>query len=204
MSTDDKWEVLYMEDEELEQNETAEENEGAGKADTQTANSNKNEGKSDNGETVEEKAQKLADGMLKKKMKGMPSKEELKAFKEWQETQKTDEQKKSEQEIEYQKTLAEKEDLAKENLVFKKGVSNADDVEFLVYKISKMDGDFEDNLDEFLKEHPNYLKIQQEDKQEDAEQEKETTGVKVNNGSVKPTNGVDAILKNRHPELFKD
>ena len=65
MSTDDKWEVLYMEDEELEQNETAEENEGAGKADTQTANSNKNEGKSDNGETVEEKAQKLADGMLK-------------------------------------------------------------------------------------------------------------------------------------------
>lgn len=194
-----------MEDEELEQNETVEGNEGTGEADTQTANSNKDEvkvGKKE--ETLEKKAQKLADGMLKKKMKGMPSKEELKAFKEWQESQKTDAQKKSEQEAEYQKTLAEKEDLAKENLVFKKGVSNADDVEFLVYKISKMEGDFEDNLDKFLKEHPNYLKTEKGEKQEHEEQEKETTGVKVNNGSVKPTSGVDAILKSRHPELFKD
>lgn len=194
-----------MEDEELEQNETVEGNEGTGEADTQTANSNKDEvkvGKKE--ETLEKKAQKLADGMLKKKMKGMPSKEELKAFKEWQESQKTDAQKKSEQEAEYQKTLAEKEDLAKENLVFKKSVSNADDVEFLVYKISKMEGDFEDNLDKFLKEHPNYLKTEKGEKQEHEEQEKETTGVKVNNGSVKPTSGVDAILKSRHPELFKD
>ena len=95
--------------------------------------------------------------MLKKKMKGMPSKEELKAFKEWQETQKTEEQKKSEQEIEFQKTLTENEDLKKENMLFKKGVTNSDDVEFLVFKISKMNGDFEDNVDKFLKENPKYL-----------------------------------------------
>lgn len=93
--------------------------------------------------------------------------------------------------------------MRKENLVFKKGVSNSDDVEFLVYKISKMEGDFEDNLDAFLKEHPNYLKATKEDKQED-EIEKETTGVKTNNGSVKPVDGVDAILKSRHPDLFNE
>lgn len=149
-------------------------------------------------------SQEEVNALLKKERKKMPSNEELKAFKEWQEAQKSDEQKKSEQDIEYQKALAEKEDLMKENLVFKKGVLNPEDVEFLVFKISKMEGDFEDNLDEFLKEHPNYLKAENKDEEDDTEQQKETTGVKVNNGSVKPTNGVEAILKSRHPELFKD
>ena len=38
---------------------------------------------------IEAKAQKIADAMVAKKMKGMPTKEELKAFKDWQESQKT-------------------------------------------------------------------------------------------------------------------
>ncbi len=145
-------------------------------------------------------SQEEVNALLKKERKKLPSDEELKAFRAYQESQKTAEQKKAEQETEYQKTLSEKEDLRKENLVFKKGVSNSDDVEFLVYKISKMEGDFEDNLDAFLKEHPNYLKAE---KQEEEEQ-KETTGMQVHNGSVKPVDGVDAILKSRHPELYEN
>lgn len=48
-----------------------------------------------NEQDVKSEAQKIADAMLAKKLKGMPSKEELKAFKEWQESQKTEEQKQS-------------------------------------------------------------------------------------------------------------
>ncbi len=150
--------------------------------------------------------QEEVNAMLKRERKKLPSDEELKAFKAYQDSKKTEDEKKSEREAEYQKTLAEKEDLMKENLVFKKGVSNSDDVEFLVYKISKMDGDFEDNLDAFLKEHPSYLKSKKEEQDDNTDQEKskETTGVKVNNGSVKTESGVDAILKSRHPDLYKD
>lgn len=39
---------------------------------------------------VKSEAQKIADAMLAKKMKGMPSKEELAAFKKWQDEQKTE------------------------------------------------------------------------------------------------------------------
>lgn len=42
------------------------------------------------GEDLEAKAQKIADAMLAKKMKNMPSKEELQAFKKWQDEQKTE------------------------------------------------------------------------------------------------------------------
>lgn len=41
---------------------------------------------------VRSEAQKLADGMLAKKMKNMPSKEELAAFRKWQDDQKTEAQ----------------------------------------------------------------------------------------------------------------
>lgn len=48
------------------------------------------------GNDVKSEAQKIADAIVAKKLKGMPSKEELKAYKEWQENQKTEEQKQSE------------------------------------------------------------------------------------------------------------
>lgn len=42
---------------------------------------------------VKSEAQKIADAMLAKKMKGMPSKEEIAAFKKWQDDQKTESEK---------------------------------------------------------------------------------------------------------------
>ena len=148
---------------------------------------------------MEEKAQKLADGMLKKKMKGMPSKEELKAFKDWQETQKTAEQKQTEKEVEYQKAMAEKENVLQENKALKAGV-NTDDVDYVVFKVSKMEGDFEENLTEFLKNNPKYLKQNQEPKDES---KGTSTGVHTQKQNINQDSGVMSILKKKYPELYK-
>jgi len=137
--------------------------------------------------------------MLKKKMKGMPSKEELKAFKEWQETQKTAEQKQAEKETEYQKTLSEKESLIQENQVLKSGV-NIDDVDYVVFKVSKMEGEFEENLSEFLKNNPKYLK---QDQEQEEETKSTSTGVHTKKQSTSQDSGVMAILKQKYPEIYK-
>jgi len=137
--------------------------------------------------------------MLKKKMKGMPSKEELKAFKEWQETQKTAEQKQAEKETEYQKALTEKENALQENKVLKAGV-NTDDVDYVVYKVSKMEGEFDDNLAEFLEGNPKYLKQNQEQKDDT---KSTSTGVHTQRQAASQDSGVTAILKQKHPELYK-
>jgi hypothetical protein len=55
-----------------------------------------------------------------------------------------------------------------------------------------MEGEFETNLDEYLKNNVKYTK----------EEVKETTGVAVNKNSTQKETGVSAILKQRHPELF--
>lgn len=133
-----------------------------------------------------------------KALKGMPSKEELKAFKEWQETQKTAEQKQAEKETEYQKALTEKESILQENKVLKAGV-NIDDVDYVVYKVSKMEGDFEENLAEFLKNNPKYLKQEQEQE----ESKGTSTGVHTQKQATSQDSGVMAILKQKHPELYK-
>ena len=83
--------------------------EGAGNVDTQTTE--KNEGKAE--VDIKAEAQKIADAMLAKKMKGMPTKEELKEFKDWQESQKTAEQKQAEKEAEYTKLFANPYNAAK-------------------------------------------------------------------------------------------
>lgn len=165
--------------------------EGAGNVDTQTTE--KNEGKAE--VDVKAEAQKIADAMVAKKMKGMPSKEELKAFKEWQESQKTAEQKQAEKEAEYQKTLNELNTLKQTNAVLESGV-NKDDADYVLFKVSKMEGeDFEENLAKFLKDNPKYLK-----------QELETTEPKATGAPVRTIssneNGVAAILKAKHPDLY--
>lgn len=180
-----------MEDnkEELKNNmDTAEGNEGAGKVDTQ-ATENKDEGKAD--VDVKAEAQKIADAMLAKKMKGMPTKEELKAFKDWQETQKTEAQKAAEKETEYQNALSKNTELINENKVLRAGV-NSDDVDYVVFKVSKMEGEFEENLEKFLKDNPKYLGKENE--------EHKATGTPVKSYSSN-NDGVLGILAQKHPEI---
>lgn len=186
-----------MEDEEIDEETTVEGNEGTGEEAVGTVDSEKN-----SNETIEEKAQKLADGMLKKKMKNMPSKEELKRFRAWEKSQKSKEDSEDEKETVNNNNSEKAENALKENLIFRKGITDPETVEFLSWKISKMDGDFEENLEDFLEENPNYVK--NFSKQDNEEQKRETTGMQTKKGGTQTKSGVDAILKSRHPDLFKD
>jgi len=100
--------------------------------------------------------QEEVNAMLTKERKKMPSKEELQEFNTWRENQKTVEQKQAEKETEYQKALLKNTELENENKVFKAGVEK-DSVDYVAFKVSKMEGDFEENLTKFLKENPKYL-----------------------------------------------
>lgn len=166
--------------------------EGAGNVDTQTTEKKEGQAEID----VKAEAQKIADAMVAKKMKGMPSKEELKAFKEWQESQKTAEQKQAEKEAEYQKTLNELNTLKQTNAVLSAGV-NKDDADYVIFKVGKMEGEFEENLAKFLKDNPKYLK------QELETTEPKATGAPVRTISSK-NDGVLGILASKHPEIDFD
>ena len=167
--------------------------EETGTVETQTTE-NQNEGKSND---IKFEAQKIADAMVAKKMKGMPSKEELKAFKEWQESQKTEEQKKSEKELEYQNIISKNKELEQMLSVRDAGV-NKEDADYVVFKVSKMEGDFEENLNIFLKENPKYLNtIEDKDTME-------TTGFQTQKNALSSqSSGVDKILKEKYPNLYK-
>ena len=163
-----------------------------GNVDTQTTE--KNEGKAE--VDLKAEAQKIADAMLAKKMKGMPSKEELKAFKNWQESQKTAEQKQAEKEAEYQKTLNELKTLKQTNAVLEAGV-NKDDADYVLFKVSKMEGDFDENLAKFLKDNPKYLE------KELTQTEPKATGAPVKSINSK-NDGVLGILASKHPDMKFD
>ena len=181
------------EKENLENQNTAEnkEVEGTGNVDTQTTQKNEGQAEID----VKAEAQKIADAMLAKKMKGMPSKEELKAFKQWQESQKTAEQKQAEKDAEYQKALNELKTVKEEKAVLEAGV-NKDDADYVLFKVSKMEGDFEENLTKFLKDNPKYLK-------QETQTEPKATGTPVKTISSK-NDGVLGILASKHPEINFD
>ena len=167
--------------------------EGTGNVDTQTTN--QNEGQAEKTFTQEE-LNKIVQERLDKEKKKMPSKDELKAFKNWQESQKTAEQKQAEKEAEYQKTLNELNTLKQTNAVLSAGV-NKDDADYVLFKVSKMEGEFEENLAKFLKDNPKYLK-----------QGLETTEPKATGAPIKSissnNDGVLGILASIHPEINFD
>ena len=163
--------------------------EGTGNVDTQTTN--QNEGQASEKTFTQEELNKIVQERLDKEKKKMPSKEDLKAFKDWKESQKTAEQKQAEKEAEYQRTLNELNTLKQTNAVLEAGV-NKDDVDYVLFKVSKMEGDFDENLTKFLKDNPKY-------------KESEPEGQKATGTQVKKINsqndGVLGILASKHPEI---
>lgn len=165
--------------------------EETGNVDTQTTE--KNEGQAEKTFTQDE-LNKIVQERLDKEKKKMPSKEELKVFKDWQESQKTAEQKQAEKDAEYRKTLNELNTLKQTNAVLEAGV-NKDDVDYVLFKVSKMEGEFEENLTKFLKDNPKY-------KESEPEVQKATgTQVKKINSQ---NDGVLGILASKHPEIKFD
>lgn len=110
-------------------------------------------------------AQKMADGMLARKMKGMPTKEELSEFREWKESQKTEEEKKTEADEARLKQMQEQEELKDQLLEYQrkdKATSCGVPLKYagyVVYEVSKglqENDDFDDALSAFLEKHPEY------------------------------------------------
>lgn len=91
------------------------------------------------------------DNAVKKALaKKLPPKKEMDEFKAWKEAQKTEQEKAAEREQHYLKIEQENEALKNENAVIKAGV-RAEDVDYVLFKVGKMEGDdFEDNLKSFL------------------------------------------------------
>lgn len=163
---------------------------GTGNVDTQTTN--QNEGQASEKTFTQEELNKIVQERLDKEKKKMPSKEDLKAFKEWKESQKTEAEKQAEKDAEYQKTLNELNTLKQTNAVLEAGV-NKDDADYVLFKVSKMEGDFEENLTKFLKDNPKYLK-------QETQTEPKATGTSVKSISSK-NDGVLGILASKHPEI---
>ena len=162
--------------------------EGTGNVDTQTTNQNEVQAEKT---FTQEELNKIVQERLDKEKKKMPSKEDLKAFKDWKESQKTEAEKQAEKEAKYQETLNELNTLKQTNAVLEAGV-NKDDVDYVLFKVSKMEGDFDENLTKFLKDNPKY-------------KESEPEGQKATGTQVKKINsqndGVLGILASKHPEI---
>ena len=154
--------------------------EGTGNVDTQTTN--QNEEKATEKTFTQEQLNKIVKERLEKEQKKMPSKEEA--------------EKQAEKEAEYKKTLNELNTLKQTNAVLEAGV-NKDDADYVLFKVSRMEGEFEENLAKFLKDNPKYLK------QELETIEPKATGAPVRTISSK-NDGVLGILASKHPEIKFD
>ena len=147
-------------------------------------------------EVVKTFTQEEVNGIVKERLakaqKGIPSKEELAKYNEWKESQKSQQDKYDD----LVKNSNEKDNtisiLEKENAVLKAAITDQDEIEFICFKIGKMDGDFKENLTQYLAENPKHTK----------KQETKATGVETKVQTVPQESGVTAILKSKHPELF--
>jgi hypothetical protein len=147
-------------------------------------------------ETVKTFTQEEVNTMLKREKQKAEKKFEgvdIAKYKEWVESQKTAEQKQAEKDAEYAQKDTTISELQKENAVLKAGVKEADDIEFVLWKVSKMEGEFEENLAKFLKDNPKYLGQELE--------ERKATGAPVKTLSSSQNDGVLGILAQKHPEI---
>jgi len=92
---------------------------------------------------------------IARERKNLPDEADLKAYKEWKKAQQTEAEKAAEREKEYQALQSRSIELERENAVIKAGVK-ADDAEFVIFKVSRMEGDFKENLDSFLAENKKF------------------------------------------------
>ena len=164
-------------------------NEELGKVDTHSTQKTE--------EAVKTFTQEEVNSMLKKEKQKAEKKYEgidIAKYKEWVESQKTAEQKQAEKEAEIKEKDNKLIQVMKENSVLKAGVKNEDDIDYILYKVSKMEGEFEDNLKQFLTDNPKYITGNEV-------QETKATGTAVKTINSSEDDGVLAILRANHPEM---
>lgn len=81
---------------------------------------------------------------------------DIKAFRNWQENQKTEAEKQKEREKEYISTKRENAQLKAEKKLISKN-TKPEFTEFVATKLLNMDGDFDSNLEQFKKDNPQYF-----------------------------------------------
>lgn len=130
---------------------------------------------------------------LARERKNQPDPERLKAFEEWEKSQQTEAEKAAETEKKLSEAQATAEALRHENAVIRAGV-NADDVDYVLFKVGKMEGDFGDNLKKFLEENPKYT----------TEPTKKIRDNKHDPSRSDDMDGVEAAFRRKNPDLKYD
>lgn len=127
-----------------------------------------------------------------RKTRNLPSKEDLKAFNEWKESQKTETEKSLEKDKKIE-TLEKQLAYAENKSVVANAGVDSKFQKFVLSEVSEMEGDFEDNLRDYLKEKPQFLISKVETPK--------TNGVAVKKIGNEAESGVTAILKAKHPDI---
>lgn len=127
-----------------------------------------------------------------RKTRNLPSKEDLKAFNEWKESQKTETEKSLEKDKKIE-TLEKQLAYAENKSVVANAGVDSKFQKFVLSEVSEMEGDFEDNLKDYLKENPQFLISKVETPK--------TNGVATKKISENADDGVTAILKQKHPDI---
>ncbi|HHU52714.1 MAG TPA: hypothetical protein GXZ43_01355 [Clostridiaceae bacterium] len=113
---------------------------------------------------TQEDVNNIVSQRLEQEKKKMPSKEELEAFKKWQEDQKTAEEKRAEKDAEYNQMQAELNLYKNKEKVTKAGI-NPEFAEFAVFEVSKQvndSTDFDTALTSWIEANPQYKVTQEE------------------------------------------
>ncbi len=127
-----------------------------------------------------------------RKTRNLPSKEDLKAFNEWKESQKTETEKSLEKDKKIE-TLEKQLAYAENKSVVANAGVDSKFQKFVLSEVSEIEGDFEDNLKDYLKENPQFLISKVETPK--------TNGVATKKIGNEAESGVTAILKAKHPDI---
>ena len=111
----------------------------------------------DNKTFSQDDVDKLIGERLKRERSKMPAKEELEAYKEWKKSQQTEQEKLAEERKEFESARQELARLKNEKEVLKSGVDSSFS-DYVTFEVGKMEGDFAENLGEFIKNNPQYAK----------------------------------------------
>lgn len=160
-------------------------------------------------ETVEEKAQRMADAIVAKKLKKMPTKEELKAYRDWKTTQKPDGETeetpdvKARKEAEGKATSLEVKVACFEADVAKESV---DDVAALARAYMAADGelDLEDAIEKVVKKYPQFKKGAADPYEEDGTAGKGSWAQRQSGKGSKKIDSVEAAFLAKNPGLKID
>ena len=143
-------------------------------------------------EDVKTFTQDEVNAMMAKERSKMPSKEDLKAFNEWKESQKTETEKSLEKDKKIE-TLEKQLAYAENKSVVANAGVDSKFQKFVLSEVSEIEGDFEDNLRYYLKENPQFLISKVETPK--------TNGVATKKIGNEAESGVTAILKAKHPDI---